>query len=334
MAACDTFSTFAPANVAPMAPVQANATNQNQHAMTRVYNGIATPNEQCFAGNCEQPTFASAGARRFDGCADNRELAGIRDDPCYVDCRANTARRPMKYQTRDFHYLGCNPQSLCYPGFYPDDGPGIPRCAVDVDSHLRIDPPLTNLGFPQQLRCLPASTVPFLGRGCLEPDTEMELRGKDTNGSKPCLPRETNFYERHFDFFDHLCYNPNAVENTVYPYNQAGMDTRHIRQEAHRNGINCRPLLAVAGGDLQNRNCDQKETFKYSAGRFDHRGNKKNVNLVGANKLNRFGPYNPDLTGGYKSTHRSCSEFNCPCGPNCKCGANCKCAGGVCRCPK
>lgn len=283
------------------APFNSNGGN---YSNVSAYQRIQDNTEECYNNNCEIPTTGSQMARRFDTCPDNRKLAGLGDDPCYVDCKSNTARRPLKYVTRDFHYLGCNPQSLCYPGFLTDDGPGIPRCAIDVDSHLRIDPPLTNLGFPQQLRCLPAPTVPFMGRGCLESDAEMELRGKDTNASKPCLPRETNYYERHFDIFDHLCYNPNAVDNTVFPYNQSGMDTRHARQEPHRNGAGCKPLFSIAGGDFQNRGCDQKETWKYSAGRFDNRGNKTSVNLMKSNQKNKFGQYNPDLTGGFKSPHR------------------------------
>ena len=305
MSACDTFSSFAPFDSGNHAvPVQSNNGAQNNHNINSVYNKANLPKEQCFSENCEQQGYASQFARRYDGCADNRELTGLKDDACYTDCRANTARRPMKYQTRDFHYLGCNPQSLCYPGFYTDDGPGLPRCAIDVDSNLRNESTLTNLGFPQQLSCLPTPTVPYLGKGCLEADTEMELRPKQVSRDKPCLPRETNYHERHFDFFDHLCYNPNAVDNTVFPYNQSGMDTRHIRQEPHRTGTGCRPLVSIAGGEIQNRDCDQKEVFKYTAGRFDDRGNKSNVNLKGANQKNRFSQYNPDLTGGYKAPHR------------------------------
>lgn len=258
-------------------------------------------------GNCEHPSLAGQLAKRYSNCPDYREQTGLRDDICAVDCRANTGRRPLKYQTRNFHYAGVNPHSLCEVGIgLMDDGVGISQCAIDVDSHLRIDPPLTNLGFPQQLRCLPTQ-MPFLGRGCVDTDVEMHLRGKDTNGSKPCLPRETNFHDRHFDHFDHLCYNPNAVENTVFPYNQSGMDTRHIRQQPHRNGVGCRPTVAVNGGDLRIRNCDQKEAHKYSAGRFDDRGNKNSVNL----QRNR-----PALS--------NCGNGNCKCGANCKC-VNCKC---------
>lgn len=251
------------------------------------------------------PNQASQNAQRHYNCPDNREQTGLRDDPCYIDCEANTARKPMKYITRDFHYQGCNPQSLCYPGYFTDDGPGIPRCAIDTDSELRNERPLTNLGFKQQLRCLPAPTIPFMGKGCVNTDVEMDLRGEDTNGSKPCLPRETNYHNRHFDIFDHLCYNPNAVDTTVYPYSQSGMDTRHIRQEPHRNGVSCKPLLSIAGGDFQTRNCDQKETFKYSRNRFDQYGNLNSVDLNSNNKKNKFNQFNPDLTGGFKAPHRN-----------------------------
>lgn len=190
-------------------------------------------------GNGQRPMYDNNAHNVYDN------QTRLTDDPCYLDCRANTSRKQIKYITRNFRDLEnnmgqaggmCNPprQFLNHVTMQSWDGPGVPACNIDVDSHLRIDPILTNLGFPQQLPTFPAPTIPYLGKGCYNPEIEMDLRGQTTSEPNSCLPRETNYYERHFDFFDHLCYNPNNVDHTVYPVNQAGMDTRHLLQSKLR----------------------------------------------------------------------------------------------------
>jgi hypothetical protein len=136
---------------------------------------------------------------------------------------------------------------------------------------MRNDSKLTNIGLKQQLRCLPAGTVPFLGRGCLEPDTESELRGVDTTSKKSCNPKSSEFYKMSFEIFDSLCYNPQAEGTVVFPVNESGVDTRHTFMETYRNGENCKPGRNFSP---TMRNCDVKEMHKYSAGRYDSRGNK------------------------------------------------------------
>ena len=202
-----------------------------------------------------------SGPHKYKECPDYSVPARIHEDPCYIDCRANTSRKPLKYITRDFHNLGCNPNSLCYPGFLPQDGHGLPKCAIDVDSELRNGSRMTQLRFPQQLKCLPVPTVPFLQRGCHEPDTEMELRGLDTYSDKAAQPKDTCFYERHFDIFDHLCYNPNAVDNTVWPGYQGGVDTRHKRLEPYR-GVHCATTFPLNPRVCQNRSCKCSKSAK------------------------------------------------------------------------
>ena len=202
-------------------------------------------------------------SRKYDQYSNHRSETNLKSDPCAIDCQANTARRPLKYSTTDFHNLGCNPQSLCSPWVGPpSDGPGIARCAIDVDSHLRNDSKLTQIRYKQQLRCLPVPTIPFLGRGCLDSDMEMSLRGKDTYADKSCLPRESNYEQRVYQHFDHLNYNPNAVNHTVFPYNQGGLPTRHIFLETYRNGENCKQMNFP-------QSCNSLKK-----GNFDNRGNK------------------------------------------------------------
>lgn len=176
---------------------------------------------------------ASEYKHQIDSCPDVRQGAGLRDDPCYLDCQAVTVQKPLKYITRNFHDRGCNPREMCYPGFLPQDGEGWAQCDIDNDSKLRHSK-LTAVGQPQQLSALPVPTVPFMGNGCLNTDTEMNLRGLVTYNDKACMPRDTAYHNRRFDFFDHLCYNPVAVKNTVWNGNQAGADTRQQRMEGYK----------------------------------------------------------------------------------------------------
>jgi hypothetical protein len=163
------------------------------------------------------------------------EGSGLHDDACYLDCTDTTKRKPLKYMTRNFHDRGCNPRELCFPGFLPKDGEGWAQCDIDNDSGLRHSK-LTNAGFPQQFGGLPKPTVPFQGNGCIDTDTEMDLRGLDTFADKSCLPRDVAFHNRRFDYLDHLCYNPVAVKNVVWNGYQTGMDTRQQRIEDYSSG--------------------------------------------------------------------------------------------------
>lgn len=212
--------------------------------------------------------------RKYDKYPDNQKWTRDYDDQCYVDCRANTSRRPLRYITRNFHDLGLNPNSLQFPGFLPQDGEGVHPSGIDVDSDLRFSQ-LTNMSFPQQLQCLPVPTIPLLQKGCLDVTAEMELRGKDTYGDKTCKPQETTFYERSFQIFDHLGYNPNDVNKSVYPdCNQTGIDTRHLHVEPYRNGVNCTGLKLSLNGGARAGNCSFRQTYPYVKNRYDKFGNR------------------------------------------------------------
>jgi len=172
--------------------------------------------------------------RKYDVCPDSQDFTSLRDDPCYLDCQAKTVQKPLKYMINNFHNRGCNPRELCFPGYLPQDGEGWAQCDMDNDSDLRFAK-LTNAGYPQQMPALPVPTVPFMGSGCLDSDTEMKLRGLDTFADKSCQPKDSAFHNRRFDFFDHLCYNPNAVKNTIWNGYQIGSDTRQQRVGGYQN---------------------------------------------------------------------------------------------------
>lgn len=220
--------------------------------------------------------------KKYSKCSDNMQLTRMNDDVCNIDCRSYTSQKPIKYYTTNFHNKGCNPQSLCYPGFTPQDGYGFPQCSIDKDSELRHSK-ITNVGYPQQLKCTPVPTVPYMGRGCLNADAESELRGVDTNGSKPCLPKDSAHHNRHFEDFSTLCFKPNAVKNTVWPGNQTGMDTRQQRIEPYRN-------CNYGANNVNQRN---PSTYKLI------NGNKTDFN-VNRNGMGKRYNYNPnEYQGNY-----------------------------------
>lgn len=240
-------------------------------SLDQAFNRIKVGPEPKERLSCETKGFASKNSRKYDQFPNHAKQTNLWADDCAVDCKANTARRPLKYAVTDFHSLGTNPIAISSPWVgAPDDGPGISRCAIDTDSHLRNDSKLTNINLRQPLPCFPIQS-PFLGRGCHDPDVEMALRGKDTYADKSCLPKSSNFHpDRSFQIFDHLGYDPQREKHVVFPYNQSGLGTRHIFMETYRNGENCKQNRNFP----PMRNCDQKESHVYSAGRYDTRGNK------------------------------------------------------------
>ena len=212
----------------------------------------------------------------YDNLPDNSQWTRLGDDIAYIDDKANRARRPLKYITRNYHTLGLNPNSLGYPGFFPQDGDGIHPAGINVDSGMRYAP-LTNMSFPQQLRCLPVPTIPLLQKGCLNSNQEMELRGKDTYGDKACNPKDSTFYKRFFQTpaFEALCYNPNSVDSSVYPAcNQTGIDTRHLRIEPYRSGVNCSNVQLMVNGGARTGNCSFRQSYPFAANRYDSLGNR------------------------------------------------------------
>lgn len=241
--------------------------------------------------------------RKYDSCPDNNRLTRLTDDPCAVDCRSYTSQKPIKFITTNFHNLGCDPKSLCYPGYLPKDGNGWAQCKMDTDSELR-QSKLTQLRFKQQQKSLPVATVPFMGRGCLNTDIESNLWGVDTYADKPCQPKDTRFHDRHFSHFESLCFNPNAVKNTVWPGNQSGVDTRHQRKENYSSGlgnvgpnnVNPRNPAAFAkysqvSGKLGVFGPDNNTSYNPS----EYQGNYSHLNISGYNpRLESLQGYEPN----------------------------------------
>lgn len=189
------------------------------------------------------------------------------DDGCYVDYKESTSTKPMKYLVNNFHREGCAPNDVCYPGYMPSRDKGLSQCRIDDDTDLRFRK-LTRARTPQQLACVPMATVPYMGRGCVSSDTEMQLRSAMTTvGGKPCKPYDTAHYERRFEVFDHLCFNPNATQNVIWPDTRGGMDTRQQRVETY-------PLNGTQN-DPNNRNARNPSTLGAGQSRHEWTSNEE-----------------------------------------------------------
>jgi hypothetical protein len=181
------------------------------------------------------------------------ELSRLGEDLCYLQRKDYDSRRPFKWNTYHYHPYGSKVVAPCYPGQFYKDGFGIGGSNVDADSCVKIHPGnvLTNPNVRQNL-------PPFLVqmprvRGYHDADTESNLRAETTYNFGGCtLNTEKSFMPYKFQYFDHLCYDPQdpmyiIQENTfnqTFPnarfWHRAGEDTRHDRQEKYRNGCDWR----------------------------------------------------------------------------------------------
>jgi hypothetical protein len=156
-----------------------------------------------------------------------RSLNGISDDLCAINKRDEESQKPMKFLTttfKDFH----DPNEMRGLNFH--DGKGVPGCGIDIHSSFRNGQINTNPNLPQSLPALPLPTTGSRSGGQGDTDIEFLLRGKDTNGSKTCLPHDPEFYKRSFADFSSLCRKPQEIKHTVQKNHsqRGGVSTRNF----------------------------------------------------------------------------------------------------------
>lgn len=186
----------------------------------------------------------------LDKFCNQRDLTKTSEDPCYLFRRDKDSRKPLKYVTYNYHPYGCNVQATCYPGQFYDDG-HVNGCNIQDESKLKIrhGNVLTNRNVHQELPALPVQ-MPRI-KGCFDVDPNSALRWQTTDNWKPCTNvTEQSFSDRTFQYFDHLCYNPQDADYIIPEdsfrqeyhdprYSRSGVDTRHDRLEKYRNGQAC-----------------------------------------------------------------------------------------------
>ena len=142
------------------------------------------------------------------------------------------SQQTFEYNTKDIFSKGCRNEHRAPPFsvMASDMGYGVPNCAINTDSSLRIRPltkprgPITNPG------PLPLPTAPYIGYGVSSLNkggakTEYKLWAGDfAPRDKSFLPVTTEFYNLHFD--------KTPYDTSFLPVNDILMDSRVISQKS------------------------------------------------------------------------------------------------------
>ena len=165
-----------------------------------------------------------------------QELTRLREDDCYLQNHLYQSTKPLKYllyQNRNF----CSQlRATAYPKTFYWDG-GIGACTIQDESALKISEGnvLTNIRTKKLLANL-RPNAPRI-RGYFHSDTDSALRPLLNRTKGKCSKAtESNQLEHHFQYFSHLCYNPNkpihVVPNlTIWGGNAAPASTRNNLRE-------------------------------------------------------------------------------------------------------
>lgn len=117
-------------------------------------------------------------------------------------------------------------------------------CNIDNDSYMRNEVITTNPRMQHQLFLRPYLTVPYLGRGNGEPDTESFLRsGFQTDMSKACdVLADRSIIPERMAYTRYWCPQDNVVED--FPFPRSGQDSRQdIRRSKYAQRCVTRPNI-------------------------------------------------------------------------------------------
>ena len=132
-------------------------------------------------------------ARPFNG------QGRMHDDPCFKTVEEKQNQATLEYRVRNFYHCGAEPRqtmdiALGQPLTQFRDGLGhVGQNGGMVDTHSALrngekGATLTNKRCVQMLETRPHLTVPFMGRGLGDPNTELALK----EGSSTFAPRQCN----------------------------------------------------------------------------------------------------------------------------------------------
>lgn len=136
----------------------------------------------------------------------SREMNRVIDDPCAVQQRGIDNAKKLKFVTTNHIDLADARSELNFFGIGVRDKLFVPADSVDIYSSLlngKKGSTLTNCNVKYGMGQLPIPTLPSryqLSHG--DVTIEDTMRNKFQDNSSACLPRETEFYNRHFSLFD------------------------------------------------------------------------------------------------------------------------------------
>ena len=163
----------------------------------------------------------------FDANAKFGILCGLENEPCNLDADERQSTKPLKYYTQNFF----DKTVVQNRGIFFHDGFNSvpPACEIDNDTRLRVGE-MTNINLVQNLPSLPLPTTAGYYRGQGPVLIEDRIRPQGIRDRNQCQPKETDFYQRHFDIFDTLPVTPNKCVKNVVQDGAAfrqGVPTRH-----------------------------------------------------------------------------------------------------------
>ncbi len=147
-------------------------------------------------------------------------LTRLNADKCYLDEKFKISSAPGDYNL--FNYYDCTCQAPAIKEISTknvmvtfNDGYGWSQCAIDKDSEFRTDPgKMTQVRSKKPLLTRPYLTVPYMGRGEGESDTESVLRiGEDTNEHRSGNTLSGIYIDRFDPQLDHIKEN---VQNPIH----------------------------------------------------------------------------------------------------------------------
>lgn len=149
-------------------------------------------------------------------------LTRLSQDTCYRELEQITIQKMGQYKTRNHRKPLCQDPSILetslrQPVIIHKDGYGWTSkkgCNIDCDSKLRNARNLTNVRNINQLTPRLHSTIPYMGRGWRDIQTEsILLPGNSTYQSRPCNSLSGVYIDRFTPQIPHI---KNNIQNTKY----------------------------------------------------------------------------------------------------------------------
>lgn len=183
------------------------------------------------------------------------QWVGLRDDNCAVNSYEKESLGPGNYVLSNFHSCECgapgarevaaqNPQMQVSDGYGWVSNGG---CKVDDDSNVRLGCRLTNPRIINQLFTRPYLSIPYMGKGCYQPNNESNLIfGEDTGEKRSCnvLAGVTidNFYTPMIGCLRENIQNPKNLIEETYGWIRGGESTRKNLKDIDYKRV-CLPVI-------------------------------------------------------------------------------------------
>jgi hypothetical protein len=161
-------------------------------------------------------------------------LSRLYNDSCYKETRDNQNQKINNLVISNYNTANCDFSKLkqfstSEPNIFYKDGFGFTNnCNVDNDSDLRLGSQMTQWKCRNQLKTRVYQAVPFRGRGCTMPVTEIKLQtGENTFQNKSC----NTLADIHIDRFTPMLNCTQEIQkpnHVIYDWTRGGDPSRQL----------------------------------------------------------------------------------------------------------